>query len=284
MKYCVIDVGSNSVRLALIVNENTEYKKVKITRLAQNLGEGRFLCKEAIERTINAVYEFVQLAKKEEPKKIFIFATASVRLAKNGAEFCRLVQERCGIEVDVVSGDLEAIIGARGALGRFKQGALIDIGGASTEIVVLDCDKVYKNSFPIGAVTLTERLKSRGLIDILEEEFSCLPEINEKRFFVVGGTATSVVSMILALKNYDSKLVHGYRLSVGQVEKLKNELEGKTIEEISMMDGLQQGREGVIYAGVCLLLYLLKRLKLEEIMVSERDNLEGYLEYILEKL
>ena len=74
MKYCVIDVGSNSVRLALIVNENTEYKKVKITRLAQNLGEGRFLCKEAIERTINAVYEFVQHAKKEEPKKIFIFA------------------------------------------------------------------------------------------------------------------------------------------------------------------------------------------------------------------
>ena len=284
MKYCVIDVGSNSVRLALIVNQNTEYKKVKITRLAQNLGEGRFLCKEAIDRTLEAVCEFVKIAKREEPEQIFIFATASVRLAKNGAEFCKLVQDCCGIKVDVVSGDLEAMIGARGALGAHESGALIDIGGASTEIVVLDGDSVYKNSFPIGAVTLTERLKNRSLFDILDEEFASLPKITEKNFFAVGGTATSVVAMILSLKNYDSKLVHGYRLKLEQVFRLKTELEGKTIEEISKMDGLQKGREGTIYAGVCLLLYLFKRLKIEEIRVSERDNLEGYLEYILEKL
>ena len=74
MKYCVIDIGSNSVRLMLNENGVTVYKKVKMTRLAENLGKERFLCSEAISRTLNAIKEFYFDAKNENPLKIYIFA------------------------------------------------------------------------------------------------------------------------------------------------------------------------------------------------------------------
>ena len=43
MRYAVIDVGSNSVRLMFSDGINTEKKLVKTTRLAENMGEERFL-------------------------------------------------------------------------------------------------------------------------------------------------------------------------------------------------------------------------------------------------
>ena len=43
MKFAVIDVGSNSVRLMLSDEAKTFYKRVKTTRLAEGLGEEKTL-------------------------------------------------------------------------------------------------------------------------------------------------------------------------------------------------------------------------------------------------
>ncbi len=283
MKYCIIDIGSNSVRLALIKEGKTEYKKVKITRLAQNLGEGRFLSCEAIDRTASAVKEFYEQAKIEKPDKIFIFATAAVRLSKNGNEFTEKVYDLCGEKVDVVSGETEAMLGVLGALEGQNQGGLIDIGGASTEIATLFNGELSGKSYPLGAGTMTEMLKKQTEEEIFSGIFGKELNIKEKNFFAIGGTATTVVAILLGLKEYDSKKVHGFNLIKEQVHRVKKKLENLTEEEISKIDGIQKGREGVIYAGVCILYKVYELLGVNKVIVSESDNLEGYLRYKLEK-
>ena len=78
MKYAVIDVGSNSVRLMISDGVNTLYKKVNSTRLAEGMGEERILTRIAIERTATAVADFYRQAKDEKVEEIYVFATAAV--------------------------------------------------------------------------------------------------------------------------------------------------------------------------------------------------------------
>ena len=283
MKYCIIDIGSNSVRLATIKDGKTLYKKVIITHLAENLGERRFLSNNAIFRTIEGIGSLFDLAKKEEPNSINIFATAAVRLANNGSDFCQIIKDKYGVEVDVVSGELEAKLGVMGAVDETANAGLIDIGGASTEIVVLDGKDVYTNSFPVGANTYTEILKDKNKSNYLNDIFVNLPKRDGYKFYGIGGTILTAVAIKLGLKIYQPELVDGYKLNKIDVEKIKCELSRLTVEEIGKLDGVQKGREKVIFAGVKILSYLLEKLGLEEIIASEKDNLEGYYKYILEK-
>lgn len=279
MKFCVIDVGSNSVRLMLSEGCKTKYKKVKITRLAENLGKERFLCPNAVDRTINAIDDFYREATKEKPSKIYIFATAAVRQAKNGFEFCEKVKKITGLTVDVVPGEVEAELGVKGALkGGF--GGLIDIGGASTEVALISPNRRFSKSYPIGAGTLTDKMKDRDACLVLEEVFLDLPLDLGDNFYGIGGTATSVSAMMQELKEYNPSLVDGYFIDKNRLLILKEKLSILTEDEISLLHGVQKGREGVIYAGVCILFYLMDKLNLSGITVSESDNLEGYLQYI----
>ncbi len=279
MKFCVIDIGSNSVRLMLSINGETVYKKVKMTRLAENFGKERFLCSEAIKRTVNAVYELYLNAVEEKPDNIYVFATAAVRNSKHGKDFCFEVKKLTGLEVDVVSGEVEAMLGIKGAL-RGKKAGIIDIGGASTEVAYVSHFNPYSKSFNIGAGTLTEKMKEKDVNILLVEIFSSLPSDLEKDFYAIGGTATSIVATLLELEVYNPKIVDGYKLKREEVLSFKEKLSKMKVEEIALLKGLQKGRERVIYAGVCILDYLMEKLSLTHITVSERDNLEGYLAYI----
>ena len=288
MKYCIVDIGSNSVRLALIEDGITKYKKVQITRLAENLGKGLFLSKKAMDRTVKVVCSFVEKAKKEQPESIYIFATAAVRNANNGNVFCQQVKSKCDIKVDIVSGEVEGLLGVKGALSGVLKGGLIDIGGASTEIAYLSKDNFISKSFPIGVVTLTEKMKNANAINILNEVFNevdtdILDNDFRDNFYIIGGTATNIVALILGLVRYDAKKVHHFILEREKVILLKEKLSKLSIEEISKLSGIQKGREEVIYAGAIILCYLFEKLRLDKIIVSESDNLEGYLTYILER-
>ena len=91
MKYGVIDVGSNSVRLMISERGRTLYKLVKTTRLSEGMGEQKILQPEAVERTVRAVSFFIDEAKREQVDKTFVFATAAVRRASNPEVFLQAV-------------------------------------------------------------------------------------------------------------------------------------------------------------------------------------------------
>lgn len=279
MIYGVIDVGSNSVRLMISDGKRTIAKYVKTTRLAEGMGEEKILQTVAIERTVAAVSYFANKAKEENADEVSIFATAAVRSAVNSKEFNDNVFNSCGLKVDVVSGKEEAKLGYIGALDG-QDGAIIDVGGASTEItVVADGITKYSKSVNVGAVLVTDKCGQdqnkvdKFLVDKINE-FGIVPKSN---FYSIGGTATTIVAMLLELENYRPDLVDGYVVKKEQIELLKEKLFSLSVEERKNLKGLQPERAKVIASGVAIMFAIMEKFSIESITVSEKDNLEGYL-------
>lgn len=286
MKYGVIDVGSNSVRLMMSSDGKTIYKRIEITKLAQGLADSFFLNAQAIERTALAVSKFYDLAKSEKADKVYVFATAAVRQAVNGQDFVLRVKKLCGLEVDVISGENEALIGALGALNG-KDGGVIDVGGASAEIIVINGGKaVYSKSIEIGAVKLFELFNDNEerLSEYIQNKLKSYGNVPKADFVCIGGTATSVASVLQQLKHYDPCKVDGYRIARECLGFLADKLIGMSIEDRKSLFGLQPERAEVIASGVVLLHKIINFLDVNSVIVSEKDNLEGYLKLKTEKI
>ena len=149
-KFAVIDVGSNSVRLMFVADGKVLYKALNTTRLGDGLAASSMLKDEAIARSVNAVVEFYDRAIAEGAEGVYAFATAAVRSATNGQAFVDGVRALRPLSVEVITGEEEAEIGILGALGN-ADGGVIDVGGASTEIVIKEQGElIFKKSVNIG--------------------------------------------------------------------------------------------------------------------------------------
>lgn len=278
-KYAVIDIGSNSVRLLFVADGKVLYKHLKSTRLGEGLATSKILKKEAIARSALAVESFFKQAKNEGAEEVLAFATAGVRSAENGAEFLSAVKEKCGLSVEVVSGETEAEIGALGALGD-GNGGLVDVGGASTEIVVREKGAfIYKKSVNIGAVRLKDKCgrDRQALENECQKaltEFSDLPKI--EKMFAVGGTATTLMALALRLETYDSSKITGAELTFTALKDLAEKLLNTSVEEIAKMPCITEGRADIIAGGAVLLCAVMEKAGIDKLIVSDRDNLEGY--------
>ncbi len=279
MKYGVIDIGSNSVRLMVSDGVKTQYKILKSTRLAEGLGDDKILKPNSIERTLIAIKEFCDKAKDEKVDKLFVFATAAVRQANNKAEFLKLVKDYCGVDIDIVSGEKEAKIGLFGALNG-KDGGIVDIGGASTEIAVVDNSKIiYAKSVNIGAVSLTDLCAQNRVLaeEVVRERIKEFSSQLKCEFYSIGGTATTVGAINQELEVYSPDKIDGYILSIKDLEFLTDKLYKTSIKERKNIKGLQPERAKVIANGCLILLEVMRYLKLDTIKISDKDNLEGYL-------
>ncbi len=280
MKIFAIDIGSNSVRLACIADGKTLYKRLKTTRLGEGLSQTGKISQQAIERTASAVSDFIGFAKNEGADRLFAFATAAVRSAENGADFTARVKELCGVTVDVISGGEEAKCGILGAL-RGGDGGIIDVGGASTEVTVQSGEKtLYSKSLDLGAVRLFDlagRDKAK-LEKVIGEKISDYGDFCATQFnmYAIGGTATTLASVKHGLKVYDPAITHGTVLTQNEVKELSAKFLRLSVEEVRALNGMEPRRADVIGGG-CLLLYnVMKRFGINDITVSESDNLEGY--------
>lgn len=280
MKISIIDVGSNSVRLATFADGKTLYKRLKTTRLGEGLAFMRSLKEEAISRTANAVCEFVASALKDGADRVEIFATAAVRSSDNGGEFVELVKKICGLKVEVLSGEKEALCGILGAVGA-GDGGIIDVGGASTEVTVRFGGKIiYAQSVNTGTVRLhdvADRDKVKLLSEIHEKFTEFKPfDASAYNMYAIGGTASRLASVKHNLKEYKPELTDGTRFTVAELTSYADKLLTMPVEEIRATTICTSSAD-VVGGGCLLLTEVMKKFNIKEITVSEKDNLEGYL-------
>ena len=274
----VIDLGSSSVRLMQVQNGVVLSKRGIVTRLAENKKDG-YLQKDNMLVTTKVVIDFVEEAK-AFGGDIYIFATASLRNSKNGQEYAEFLSNVTGIKVDIVAGEQEAEIGLLGALGG-KDGAIIDIGGGSTEIIVAKDKKIiYEKSLALGGVVLKSLsgasvAKAKNIVK--EQVGSFFGKVPNSYFTGIGGTITCVTAIVLGLKVYDSKKVHGYLLSKKDISYAEEYLLSHTAEEVAKETCVQLKRAEILPFGLQILKEIFSLLNLDSVLVSESDNLEGYL-------
>lgn len=281
MKISAIDIGSNSVRLATFADGKLLYKTINTTRLGERLQVTGNILPEACERTARAVAAFVERAKAEGAERVYAFATAAVRSAKNRREFISRVKEKCGVQVDVVSGETEARLGILGALGK-SDGGIIDVGGASTE-VTFQCggETVYSHSADIGTVRLFDAA-GRDMQALKKVIADKLPEYgsfkaNSLKTCNIGGTGTQIAAIKHGLKEYDPEIIDGTLLTRTEIYALAERLLSMSVDEVKKISGMEERRADVIGGGCLLLSAVMEKFGIDELTVSESDNLEGYL-------
>ncbi|MDE6059191.1 MAG: hypothetical protein K2G44_04030 [Clostridia bacterium] len=281
MKLAIIDVGSNSVRLMLWVDGKTLYKKVITTRLGANLAQSGVLSEESIVRSLDAIKGFC-LEARREGALVYAFATAAVRSAQNGGDFCKRVKECCGIPLEVISGKDEAQLGVLGALGN-EDGGIIDIGGASTEVCLRSRgETAFSVSMNIGAVRLYDLGKDdmQKTAEVVCEAIQPLSGvIPTGKIFAIGGTASTLAAIKLGIKNYDPEALHHLPLSLEWVKSMSDKLFPMTLEERLKIAGMDVARVDVIAGATYLLYEIMKKLSCKEVYFSDSDNLEGYLSF-----
>lgn len=185
MKLAAIDIGSNSIKLAVVDAAASDSfavlcREKEVVRLAHNTLRKGHLSQSTIERAKACLKTYKNIAEARGAETIVAVATASIREASNAARFVKEVEQQTGIRVEVLSGIEEArLIGLAAAWGCGMNGATslnIDIGGGSTEISVFrDESAVSLFSVKLGAIELTERCltsnppKPKELANLQEE-------------------------------------------------------------------------------------------------------------------
>lgn len=296
MKVCVIDIGSNSIRLlkAEIKNGAIEGEKsLIVTRLGKKEKTSTSLMEDRINDTIEALKTFQEEAKAYGADRIVAMATSAVREAKNKEYFINKVYEETGIEIDVLSGIDEARIGCVGVqkgLGKEIPVLIIDIGGGSTEFIVYDKEILYSESVDVGAVRMTEMFVSTD--PVVESEYISLKqEIKNKIFHVmnavnefnydsiigIGGTATTFGSIDLHLKKYSSEKVHNHKINFSKIVAINEKFKKVNLTERKNIVGLEEKRADIILAGGTILQEIIEESYLDFYRISDYDNLEGYL-------
>ena len=294
-----IDIGSNSV-LMLIAERDAEGvwqrmdDHVRVTRISEGLDQSGVLAPTPVARTRETLIAFAALAREAEVARVWITGTAPFRRASNGHEIAASFADVFDVPVTVVSGEREAelsLLATQLSFPALDPMIVVDIGGASTEIILAQGTQSSMVSLDIGSVRLTERCVSANPIPstdiaalrgVIEAELD-RPEVAEllsgpsAALIGIAGTVTTVATVTLGMETYDDTRIHGYRLDASTVETLANELAKESVEERLQRPGLPQKRADVLPAGALLLALIADRVGASEIVVSDRGTRWGRL-------
>ena len=161
----VLDVGSNTIHL-LVVDARPgarpwpAYSHKTELRLAELLNDRGDIRTGGGERLVQAIEAAIVVAEDQGVEELLGFATSALRDAGNGGRLLKLVRERTGVDLEVLSGEDEArltFLAVRRWYG-WSAGRLLvlDIGGGSLEIAA-GSDEVpdVAISLPLGAGRLS---------------------------------------------------------------------------------------------------------------------------------
>lgn len=283
-KLAAVDIGSNSLKLVIVEAAASDSFTVVLqererVRLGHETLRNKFLSKEAIDLSADAIGKFRSISDARKVDSIIAVATASVREAKNSAEFVREIENRTGVRVDVLSSLEEArLIGVAASqfFGAGKTSLLnIDIGGGSTEISLMKSGEPHKLfSTKLGAVGLTEKFilsnppKARELKAAQTEIAFALEhpvrKIKGETWATSSGTSGTILNLA-ALLNFETAndLEPKGEIQLKKLAALNKTLAEITLEKRAQMPVISPQRAEVIVAGGQILEGVMRALNIE---------------------
>ena len=164
-RLAIFDLGTNTFNLLV---RDADGSLLRSEKLPVKLGAGGLrsdeISPDAEERAIAAMQQHKAWAQEAGASRGYAFATSAMRSTRNGAEVASRIERETGIPVNIIDGDQEAAFIAGGVAQAWPERSeprlIMDIGGGSTEFILLDGTEVlYAESFPLGVTRLTERFQ-----------------------------------------------------------------------------------------------------------------------------
>ena len=287
-----VDVGTNTVRLLVCDDGRQLDRAQEITRLGKGVDASGRLDGESIRRSADAVARFVARARKAGAARIRIAGTSALRDAADADAFVTAVRDATALDVHILDGETEGRCAYRGATGWLpSDGAYVvcDIGGGSTELITA----ANTISIDVGSVRVRERFLASdppttdevtaaraAITDAIFDSARSVVDGGEQ-LVGVAGTITTLAALALELDVYDSRRVHGSRLTRADIDAWSRRLLAMPAGEIAAIGVVQLGREDVIGAGSLILSVVMEVLEARDVVVSERDILDGLVAELL---
>ncbi len=299
MRIGVIDLGTNSVRFD--IHEWVRpgvlkcfYRKKVMVRLGQDVFKRSNLQPEAMQRTEEAISQFVNVCVRLKVASITGAATSAVRDAKNGKAFVQKLKQKTGVDLKVITGKEEANLILQGirsfeplATGVF---AFVDIGGGSTEIGVADKKDIYHlDSYPLGAARFSQMIDRypaspnelfeirREIRKILGQKvgFKDWPKI--ENILGASGTVKALVKIMKALG-------HGRKIGRKELGDLVSDMSRMSTDELKKIPGMEDRRLDLILPGAIVLEEAMDFLGAKRVFRTKYALREGLLQRELEDL
>ena len=290
MILAAIDIGSNAARLLVceveIRAKETVFNRLNIVRIPLRLGfdvfEKGFIGGKKKKMLIDTIKAYKQLMKVYEVEHYMACATSAMRDAENAKEIIKEIELETSIEIEVITGDLEAEIiyetHFAELLDNDKSYLYIDVGGGSTELTLYHKSKVVlRKSLNIGTVRLlTDKVKD----SVWEEMKETLKDISKKygEFTGIGsgGNINKVISLI-GTKN-------GTALNTDHVKDIFKEISQLSVEERMKKYNIKKDRAEVIVPALEIYTSIFKWGNINEIFVPKIGLADGLIRHLYDQI
>ena len=302
-RIAAIDIGTNSFHL-LVAAVDPKLRTFRIiqaekatTRLGERDPETGELTAAAMQRGLETLRQFRDLAASHRVEQIVTAATSAVREAPNGRDFLQTILDDLGMEVDLVSGPEEARLSYLGVLSGMPFGdrphLLLDIGGGSTELILADGrDARALTSTRVGAVRLQRDFVRDDPMPPQRRSFlqafiqgSLEPAVDKVRrrikpgetpvLVATSGTAMAIGSLAASEEERPPRKLHGYRVTRQSLNQVVDRLITMTPAQRRELAPINDRRAEIIVPGALILQTTMKMLGVEEFVLSERALREG---------
>ncbi|MDP5207147.1 guanosine-5'-triphosphate,3'-diphosphate diphosphatase [Alishewanella sp. SMS9] len=289
--YAVIDLGSNSFHMLMVKVVGGSVQVIgrvkRKVRLAAGLNDNLVLSHKAMKRGWECLALFAERLQDIPAENIRIVGTATLRLAQNVKVFLQEAEAILGQQVQVISGEDEARIiylGVAHTSNSDSNRLVIDIGGASTEVVIgQGFTPTLLSSLNMGCVTYLERYFTdqqlsednfSAAIQAAETEIVKIREsfLNEGWQIAVGASGTVQAMQEILVAQGKDEVITLRRLE----DIMQQAMACGPVEQLSIL-GLAQERKQVFASGLAILIALFRQLQISGMTLSGGALREGVL-------
>src|SRR3990170_1666857 len=106
MKVASIDIGTNTILLLIAKVEAGKihplFEIETVTRLGEGVQKNGILLKEAMDRGLQTLTQYLKWCQEMEVQEFFAAGTSALREAKNSEDFLKLAKEKLNLPIEVI--------------------------------------------------------------------------------------------------------------------------------------------------------------------------------------
>ncbi|MFC4401512.1 exopolyphosphatase [Gracilibacillus xinjiangensis] len=291
--YAIIDIGSNTMRLVIYLQERggrlKEVENVKaVARLRTFLDLNNNLSKAGINKLVSTLNSFKDVLSVYQLKEVICVATATIRQANNKDVIKAIAEQETGLPMRILSEEEEAYYGYLAVVNStsIETGITVDIGGGSTEVTYFENRKlIQSHSFSFGALTLKDFFANEiptdeeleQLHSYLIAQFRTLPWLTERDvpLIGIGGSARNLVQIEQNMKEYPLAGLHQYKMYDKDIQMVNNYLTSLNPEKLPKVEGLSKDRADIIIPAIQVFHTLYQTIQAECFILSRKGLRDG---------
>lgn len=163
VRYAVADVGSNTVHLLMAKSDGARLRPIHEEsirlRLGADVARAGSISEANLAATLTAIKRFVARSKRLGAANVRLLGTQPIRGAANARSLANAILRGTGLPLHTLTPETEALLGYVGTsidYPGFRPGLVVDIGGGSTQVSIIDKKQRFRFScsVPVGTVSL----------------------------------------------------------------------------------------------------------------------------------